>query len=388
MRFVSLFLVVLVIVGITFLVLSQTPGSTTVATSTLSTSSTQKIPTPELSATSIGATTSASTSHTASTTSVVGRVPKKPASKPKNEQSSSSSSPVQAEPAPPPYSFPPKSFETVDVAARSALVNILCMPESGTLRPISGSGVLIDPRGIILTNAHVAQYVLLSESQQINLSCTIRTGSPAVPRWKATVLYMPPVWVNDHYKDLNASRVIGTGEHDYALLFITSDVEGNHISNPLPYLPVDARENIAFEGDAVLGAGYPAEFAGGIAAQQGLYAVTSISKIRQLLTFQTASIDVLSIGGVIEAQGGSSGGPLVNAWGFVIGIISTTSEGATTAERDLHVLSLNYIGRDFALQTGRTFKALLAGNPTEEAVTFSRQTAPDLVKKYVDYLMR
>src|SRR5262249_40009122 len=75
-----------------------------------------------------------------------------------------------------PSPFPPKSFPEVNAAPRSALVNILCMPQSGALQPISGSGVFIDPRGVILTNAHVAQYVLLSESAQINLNCMIRTG--------------------------------------------------------------------------------------------------------------------------------------------------------------------------------------------------------------------
>jgi hypothetical protein len=212
------------------------------------------------------------------------------------------------------------------------------MPKDGTLRPISGSGVIIDPRGIILTNAHVAQYVLLSESPQINLECTIRNGSPATARWKASVLYIPSVWVNGHYADVNSDMAMGTGEHDYALLLITSDTGGAALDTSFPYLPIDARENITNAGDNVFGAGYPAEFVGGIVAQQSLYAVTSVSTIKQLMTFETASIDVLSIGGVIEAQGGSSGGPVVNAWGYVIGIISTTSEGATTAQRDLHAL--------------------------------------------------
>src|SRR6185503_1773470 len=125
------------------------------------------------------------------------------------------------------------------------------------------------------------------------------------------------------------------------------------LNTPLPYLPLETRENVAFEGDLILVAGYPVEFVGGIAAQQNLYAVTSISTIRQLLTFETGTVDVLSVGGVIGAQSGASGGPVVNLWRKVVGLISTTSEGATTAERDLHALSLNYIDRDIAMQSGR-----------------------------------
>jgi S1-C subfamily serine protease len=260
------------------------------------------------------------------------------------------------------------------------------MPKGGTLRPISGSGVIIDPRGVILTNAHVAQYVLISENPQINLTCSIRSRSPASPLWQADVLYIPPIWVNEHYTEINADHVEGTGEHDYALLLVAGDAQGNAITNPLPYLPVDARINAAFQGDSVLGAGYPAEFVGGIVAQQGLYAVTSISTIKQLLTFATSSVDVFSIGGVIEAQGGSSGGPVVNAWSYVVGIITTTSEGATTAARDLHALSLNYIDRDITAQTGYGLATLLSGDVKQETVDFSRETGLGLVQKYVDYL--
>ena len=77
-----------------------------------------------------------------------------------------------------PYPTPSESSDAVNSAARAALVNILCTSR-GSVRPISGSGVIIDSRGVILTNAHVAQYVLLAENPAINLSCVIRTGSPA-----------------------------------------------------------------------------------------------------------------------------------------------------------------------------------------------------------------
>jgi hypothetical protein len=197
---------------------------------------------------------------------------------------------------------------------------------------------------------------------------------------------MPSIWVNSHYQDINVDQVEGTGEHDYALLAITTDTQGNPISGPLPYLPVDSRADVVNTGDSVIGAGYPAEFVGGIVAQQGLYAATSLTTIKQLFTFASSSVDVYSIGGVIEAQGGSSGGPVVNTWGHVIAIISTTSEGATTAERDLHAVALNYIDRDILLQTGRSFSDFLSADPIQQANDFSRETAPGLIQKYVQYL--
>src|SRR3990167_3977900 len=87
-----------------------------------------------------------------------------------------------------PYSYAPVPFESIDAITRPALVNILCTPRSaGTLSPISGSGVIIDQRGVVLTNAHVAQYVLLAQSAHIDLSCIIRTGAPAIARWRVEI---------------------------------------------------------------------------------------------------------------------------------------------------------------------------------------------------------
>lgn len=316
--------------------------------------------------------------------------PKKPIDKPNIEHLAvkESASTSTAQKAAAPYSTAPEPPEVIEKSIRSALVNILCMPQGGTLKPISASGVIVSPDGVILTNAHVAQYVLLSEDLRINLTCSIRSGSPAAPRWKAAVLYMPEVWVDAHYKELNEDRVSGTGEHDYAFLKIVADSAGNPTTGPFPYLPVEIRENVAFEGDPVLVAGYPAEFVGGLTAQQGLYASISPSSIKQLLTFNVGTIDVLSVGGVVQAQGGSSGGPAVNAWGRVVGLIVTTSAGATTAERDLHTLNLNYISRDFTGNTGLQIESLLTGGANVALDVFTRNIAPGYIAKYITLLSR
>ncbi|MDP2648323.1 MAG: trypsin-like peptidase domain-containing protein [bacterium] len=287
-----------------------------------------------------------------------------------------------------PYLFPAVSFDITNVAARNALVNILCMPHSGSLRPISGSGVIIDPRGVILTNAHVAQYVLLSESSQIDLSCQIRSGSPAVAKWIAGVLYIPPAWVQEHASEIALPNPKGTGENDYALLLIASDLDGVPTESDFPYLSVDTREGIAFVDDSILAASYPVEFAGGIAAQYNLYAASSVTSIKQLLTFDAGTIDLLSLGGIIEAQSGSSGGAVINAWGYLVGIIVTTSEGDTTATRDLRALTLSYINRDITAQTGKGLKDILAGSVYSEAQNFTRNVAPGLIDIYLKALSR
>lgn len=283
-----------------------------------------------------------------------------------------------------PYPFPPQPFDVTNAETRLALVNILCGARSGSFRPTSGSGVIIDPRGVILTNAHVAQYVLLASDPKVDLSCIIRGGSPARPLWNVEVLYIPPAWVKEHANEITLSRSMSTGEHDYALLRIKGTIDGSPMPVGFPYLLPDAREAIGFIDDPVLVASYPAEFIGGITSQFSLFSASSITNIKDLLTFTEKTIDVISLGGIIEAQSGSSGGAVTNAWGRLIGIISTTSEGTTTAQRDLRAITLSYINRDLSLQSGFDLPTILAGDVGAQTAAFNTNDAPALLKLLID----
>lgn len=332
------------------------------------------------------ATSTPITHATTSTTSPAARPPSKSTvSRPQSDVSSGQATRIDQ-----PYATPPLSFGAVNADTRAALVNIFCTPQGGSLSPISGSGVVIDPRGIILTNAHVAQYVLLSESPQVNLTCSVRTGAPAAPGYSVSVLYIPSAWVEVHARDILTLHPTGTGEHDWALLRASGPLPSGTVSFPssFPALSYDTRAGIAFLDDQVLAAGYPAEFVGGVIAQTSLYPVSSVSKVDQLLTLSTSTIDLISIGGVVEAQSGSSGGPVVNQWDKLVGIITTTSEGSTTAERDLRALTLNYIDRDIRAQTGLTLSQFLGQDLLDEQHAFERTIAPGMLSQYITYLSR
>lgn len=285
-----------------------------------------------------------------------------------------------------PYPTAALTFETVNTMARSALVNIFCSSSRGTIRPISGSGVIIDPRGIILTNAHVAQYVLLAESGRVTLDCQIRAGAPAATKWSAHVLYLPPVWIQEHASDFRKDRPLGTGEHDYALIYAGTSLDGAARPAALPYLAPDTREAVGFTNDPVLAASYPAEFLGSITNNSNLYPVTSITKIERLYTLDTRSIDVISIGSVIGAQSGSSGGAIANAWGRLIGIITTTSDGETTGERTLRGVTLSYIDRDIAAQTGSSLLTFISRDPIDISRSFWSQHGHTLVDTLFEQL--
>ena len=298
-----------------------------------------------------------------------------------------SSSPEKAVRIEAPYDFPKLSIESINQSARDALVNILCLSNGGgRVSPISGSGIMIDPKGVILTNAHVAQYVLLSESPRLDLTCVVRSGSPARNRWVPDILYIPPIWVQDHARDINTTNATGTGEHDYALLRIASQSDGTPADGNFPAISFDVRDAIGFLGDEVLVASYPAEFLGATVTQLTLYPASSLAMIKNLFTFTNKSIDVLSLGGVIEAQSGSSGGAVVNDWGKLIAMISTTSSGTTTADRDLHAITMSYINSDIAEQSGLDLTSMISGNLIAESADFKSKIAPSLIDLYIDEL--
>lgn len=275
------------------------------------------------------------------------------------------------------------SFEDINRKTRAALVNVLCTTKrGGSFLPISGSGVTIDPRGVILTNAHVAQYLLLKDYLVQNfVECLIRTGEPAVNRYKASLLYLSPQWVKQNYASIAASRPTGTGEHDFALLRISGTVNP---ANPLPssfdYVPPDWSDDYLRVGNPVLEAAYPAEFLSGINIQKDLYPTSSVNLLNVIFSFGASSTpDLIGVSGTPVAEAGSSGGAFAGASSSLVGLIATASEGHTTGERSLHALTLAYINRDFAAVTGFSIPdMLLQANLEKLSSEFNEKIAPPL----------
>ncbi|MDQ5893541.1 MAG: hypothetical protein QG640_553, partial [Patescibacteria group bacterium] len=111
-----------------------------------------------------------------------------------------------------------------ETRAEDALVNIFCSQKivvngkmTNQRRTITGSGVLIHRDGTVLTNAHVAQFPLLSESNP-NVVCLARFGNPASGSIGMKVSFISPEWVKEYGKYINTEGAPQTGNSDFALL--------------------------------------------------------------------------------------------------------------------------------------------------------------------------
>ena len=273
---------------------------------------------------------------------------------------------------------PTKSQEQINTETRAALVNILCLPQTGLSTGISGSGVIVDGRGVILTNAHVAQFFLLRDYLTAsNVVCTVRTGSPAQAMYTATLLYLPPAWIAANAAQLKSAQAVGTGEQDFAFLLIAGRTDpAAALPTSFPHLAMD--RGYADIGDPMLLAAYPAGFLGAETVQKNLYISSAIAYVTQLFSFDgTKNIDLFSIGGTVVSQGGSSGGAAVRLRdGTLAGIIVTETTAASTGERDLRALALSHID-DILIASGRGgIAGLLTGDLSVKAAAFNTTIAP------------
>ena len=283
------------------------------------------------------------------------------------------------------------SFDELNGQTRPALVNILCTTKSGgSFRPISGSGVVVDPRGIILTNAHIGQYLLLKDYLTKDfIDCVIRTGEPARNRYRATLLYLSPDWIRENASKITEDESTGTGENDFALLLIT-DAANTELQLPstFNYIPIDFSNNSLRGAKEVLAAAYPAGFLSGITIQKDLYPTSSVVRVGDIYSFGDKTPDIFSIGGSVLAQAGSSGGAVVSQEGNLMGLIVTSSVGGTTDERNLNALSMSHISNSFKRHTGDDIASLFAGDVRISEKSFNENVAPTLKKLLVDVLTK
>ncbi|MFC1775442.1 trypsin-like peptidase domain-containing protein, partial [Patescibacteria group bacterium] len=282
--------------------------------------------------------------------------------------------------------------DELNTSARNALVNVLCSTKSsGSLNPSSGSGVIIDPRGIVLTNAHIAQYILLEQHGTGDyISCILRTGAPAYPTYLAEILYISPTWIKGNAEKIIENDPVGTGENDFALLHITKHIQDDvNLPDQFPFIEIETDENNIKKNVPVLIAGYPAGFLGGTIIQKSLWPVTAFSYITEVFTFISGTIDLVSLNGNIAAQKGSSGGPVLNAnTSKLVGISVTRTDAEQTADRVLNAITIPHINRSIFSEIGINLGSYISGDLSERADNFNKTISPSLAELLEEVLRK
>lgn len=272
-----------------------------------------------------------------------------------------------------------------------ALVNIYCQYKTDEyIRTTTGTGFFINQKGVILTNAHVAQFLLLKEVRGVtdDIECVIRGGDPATPKYIAELLYISPTWVFENSNVIVDESPRGTGERDYALLYISKSTDTSPLPAHFPVIPIDtALLSRNTEGLEVLTAGYPAEELLKRGADAKLSQVIASTTVGSLYTFGSNYADLFAISDSPVGEQGASGGPIVNTHNrSTIGLIVTKGDEATEGAHSLRALTLSYIDRTIQEETGFSLSQNMQGDIAYRGFIFNKAMGPFLREILMDEL--
>ena len=280
---------------------------------------------------------------------------------------------------------------SLESAILNALVNIYCQYKTDEyIRTTTGTGFFINQKGVILTNAHVAQFLLLENTEDVksDIECVIRSGNPAKEKYLAELLYISPTWIFENSDVIVDESPRGTGERDYALLYVSKSTDNTPLPAHFPALPIDtALLSRSTEGSSVFTAGYPAEALMKKGADAELSSVLAETTVGALYTFGSNYADLFSISESPVGEHGASGGPIVNkSIQSTIGLIVTKGDEVTEGERSLRAITLSYIDRTIQDETGFSLAQNMQGDIAYRGLIFKKAMTPFLAKILSDEL--
>lgn len=267
---------------------------------------------------------------------------------------------------------------------KNSIVNVYCSIQNGrNVKVITGSGVVIDPRGIVLTNAHVGQFPLLQDSSIAqNMDCSIRTGSPVNKTYGVKTLYVSKDWINTHYRNISQINFSETGEADIAILQIVDKATGTATNKTFDYLLLSS--SAPSINDQISIASYPADILGINGVNSLLTVQIEHLRVSNVFNFTYSSQpELVETSDSIQAQHGSSGGALLNNQDQLTGIIAITVSGDSPLMKHARALTIPHISAVIQKDTGNSLNSLLSQS-TDQISTQFEATKQGLIQRLID----
>lgn len=272
----------------------------------------------------------------------------------------------------------------VETQLEKATVNVFCrMKVGGATFQTTGTGSFVDSRGVIITNAHVAQYFLLASTTDAKSKnrCSIRTGSPAKEAYHAELLYMPLSWTEQYKgKVSKKSEGKGSGDNDFVLLYITDAKAGT----VFPTLPIST---VVTSDMPVSVAGYPADRLDFDGVKSGLKRIVASSSVTAIRSFTKPNQDILLVAPSKAGHKGVSGGPVVDSSGALVGIATTIGSDKEKDLVSLRALTVNNIDRTIRAETGLSLSSMLSGDLKTRA-SITELSLPKDIRKTLETVLR
>ncbi len=222
-----------------------------------------------------------------------------------------------------------------------AVVQIFCT----TPREIfAASGVIVNERGLVLTNAHVAEVIARAGEE----NCQARHGNPAERFAGITIIFSAST----------TQKIANTDvpERDIAFLRLVDSRE--------PFAAAPVSFDLAERGSILLTLGYPSEFLQSLTTSANSNLVFSLLRVDGYADLDgdpATAEGYVSRGGIILQQG-SSGTALFTRSGNLVGLIFATTKGNTTDDREGLALMMPYLDRILQLERGQGLIEFIAGH--------------------------